>query len=484
MKMRCCPPTQHPAKAGNVASISSATHRDRSVPFRNYWGKSPLVLSLVPSLRRAASARRPFAVATVLAVLAASSGAGSVLNAGSAAAATSSTPIVIGGDGDLTLNAGIAQGFEAGIYRFNKAGGLDGRKIRFVGFLDDGLSGQTNLTNAQQLIENKHVMAVSPFSSAVATASTGTFLAQSKVPLVGWGTNVIFTTQPKWAFGINGNQNNNDVQSLGAATLILKATGNTKTPGKVKVAAIAENISPGITANNAVAGALKAAGLKIVYKQAPIAVLGTTNYAPYAQAIMASGANVAFETLDSPDCIGLAAALKSAGFKGTIVNGQTYFPGQLASQPNEAAALNGVYVEAEFPTDENNTPAVKQARKDLASVGAKPNLTFGTSVGYWSAIVLEQMLRATLAKVGGNPNKVTAATLQQTVNDNFTYTDPIAGGIGTEAFPAAQTVPTGCGTLVRTVGTSYKQIAPYQCNGIVNIVTQQKLNPLTGKPLS
>ena len=50
-----------------------------------------------------------------------------------ATAGASSTPIVVGGDGDLSISAGVVQGFEAGIYRFNKAGGLDGRKIQFLG---------------------------------------------------------------------------------------------------------------------------------------------------------------------------------------------------------------------------------------------------------------------------------------------------------------------------------------------------------------
>jgi ABC-type branched-subunit amino acid transport system substrate-binding protein len=395
--------------------------------------------------------------------------------------AASTTPIVVGGDGDLALEPGMGQGFQAGIYRFNKAGGLDGRMIQFTGFLDDGLSAQTNLTNAQQLVQNKHVMAVVPFQSAVADASVGVFLAQSKVPAIGWGTNVIFTTQGNWAFGINGNQNNNLVQGVAGAAQILAATGNTKTPNKLKVATIAENISPGITANNAVSGALKASGMQIVYKEAPLAVLGTTNFAPYAQAIIASGANVAFETLDIPDAVGLAAALKSAGFKGTIVNGVTYLPGLLASQPSEAAALNGVYVENEFPADENNTPAVKQAQQDLVAVGQPPHLTSGVSIGYWSAIVFEQMLKATLVKVGGDPNKVTGTTLQQTVTSGYTYTDPIAGGIGAEAFPAAQTLPTGCGTFVKTVGTNFKQIVPYQCLGVVNVATGKKTDPLTGK---
>ena len=53
------------------------------------------------------------------------------------------------------------------------------------------------------------------------------------------------------------------------------------------------------------------------------------------------------------------------------------------------------------------------------------------------------MLKSTLAAVGGNPAKVTGAALQQTVagGKSWSYTDPIADGIGTETFPAAETLP-------------------------------------------
>ena len=121
--------------------------------------------------------RQILAGATVVGMICASGGLSAAFTSGAASAATSSTPIVVGGDGDLAINAGVGPGFEAGIYRFNKAGGLDGRKIEFTGFLDDGFSPATNLTNAQELVENKHVMVVAPFLSEVSTASTGDFLA-------------------------------------------------------------------------------------------------------------------------------------------------------------------------------------------------------------------------------------------------------------------------------------------------------------------
>jgi ABC-type branched-subunit amino acid transport system substrate-binding protein len=424
--------------------------------------------------------RHLLTAATVVGALAASTG----LGAGTASATTSTTPIVVGGDGDLAISAGVAQGFEAGIYRFNKAGGLDGRKIQFTGFLDDAFNPATNLSNAQELVQSKHVFAVAPFSSEVATGATGSFLASSKVPFIGWSVNAAFETEPKWGFGINGAQGNPEVQGLAGMKQALAATGNTKTPSKAKIAFIGVDTPGGSIANAALAGVAKYAGMKVVYQQAPVPAAGTTSYAPYASALMASGANIVYEVLASAGSIGLAAQLKADGYKGIIINGVTYFPGQLSSQPNEASALNGVYVEDEFPADENGTPAVKQAQKDLTSVGQPPDLTSGVAVGYWSAILFEQMLKATLKAEGGNPNKVTSATLEQTVTKSFTYTDPIAGGIGTETFPAAETIPTGCGTLVKTVGTTFKQVSPYQCDGAVNVKLNKIVSQTTGKPAS
>jgi ABC-type branched-subunit amino acid transport system substrate-binding protein len=418
--------------------------------------------------------------AVVLGLTTASVGISTALSTGASSAATSSTPIVVGGDGDLAINAGVGPGFLAGIYRFNKAGGLDGRKIEFTGFLDDGFSPATNLTNAQELVENKHVMVVAPFLSEVSTASTGDFLAGAKTPFIGWAVNGTFVAQPKWGYGINGDQEN-PIEQNATVGQILVATHDQKTPGKVKIAYIAENVAGGITSNKALAGTAKYAGMKVVYEKAPIAVIGTTNYAPYAQAIIASGANVAFETLDTGDAIGLAAALKAAGFKGPIFNGVTYLPGSLGQSKSEESALQGVYVVNEFPADENNTPAVKQAEKDLSATGQPPYLTSGVSIGYWSAILLEQMLKATLKSVGGDPNKVTGATIAKTVNSGFTYTDPIAGGIGTEYFPADESTPTGCGTLLQTEGAGFKQVVPYECLGAINVVKDKKVNVKTGK---
>ena len=390
-----------------------------------------------------------------IAVVTTTVGMAALTNVPAGAATKDTTPIVVGGDGDLSISAGVTQGFNAGIYRFNKAGGLDGRKIQYLGFQDDAFNPATNLSNAQELVNSKHVFAIAPFVGQSAGAATGTFLDENKVPFLGWSTNAAFDTQPKWGFGINGNQGNPAVQGAGGMLQLLAAQGDTKTPSKMKMALIANDLSGAEIANKALAGVASAEGIDVVYQKAVIAAVGTTNYAPYAQALIASGANVVYEVLGATDSVGVAAALHAAGFKGIIVNGVTYYQGDMAAQgASTVQALQGVYVEDEFPANQNGTPAVVQGEKDLKSTGQNPGMTSGTAVGYWTAIVFEQMLRATLAKEGGNPAKVTGATLQQTVagSNSWVYTDPITGGIGTETFPAAETLPTGCGTLLKTGG--------------------------------
>ena len=425
--------------------------------------------------------RRQFLIGTmVVGLLVALGGLSCALDAAPASGATGSTPIVVGGDGDASLNAGAAQGFLAGIYRFNKAGGLDGRKIDYVGFLDDAFSAQTALTNAQELVQDKHAAFVAPLVSAVATASVGDFLAGAKVPFLGWAESTPFQSEPKWGFGIDGLLVNPAVE-MKSQSQYLVASGDTKDPGKFKLAYVGVDYASAITGVQALAGVTRSLGMKVVLMDDTMPVIGSVNYTPYVQAVLSSGANAVYEAVGTADAIGLAAALHAGGFKGMIINSVTYLPGSLASSPSDESALQGVYVADTFPANQNNTPAVKQEEQDLKATGQPPDLTTGVSIGYWSAIVLEQMLRATLKKVGGNPNMVTGAALEKLVNGGFTYTDPIPGGIGTEYFPAAEQVPNGCSTLLQTVGAGYKVVTPYQCLGDVNVLKDKNVDIKTGK---
>jgi hypothetical protein len=122
-----------------------------------------------------------------------------------------------------------------------------------------------------------------------------------------------------------------------------------------------------------------------------------------------------------------------------------------------------VYVANEFPANQNDTPAVKQAESDLRSVGVSPPyLTTGASVGYWSAKLLISMLEATKKKVG-SASKVTPLAVEQVVNSGYTYKDPLTGGIGTESFPQAERAPIACDTMLQIEGANYVQRVPFRC---------------------
>jgi len=223
--------------------------------------------------------RRQLLVGIILLGLLTASGALlPALGAAPASGATSSTPIIIGGDGDASLNAGAAQGFEAGIYRFNKGGGLDGRKIEYIGFLDDAFSPQTALTNAQEFVQDKHAMFVAPLVSAVATASVGDFLAGAKVPFLGWAESTPFQAESKWGFGIDGLLVNPAVE-MSSQSQYLVATGDTKDPSKFKLAYVGVDYASAITGVQALAGVSRYLGMKVVLIVDTVPVIGSVNYA-------------------------------------------------------------------------------------------------------------------------------------------------------------------------------------------------------------
>ena len=405
--------------------------------------------------------KRWLLVAASTAVLGAIMPVAAPLGVSSAGAASTKAPIVVGGEGQNELTPGASEGFEAGILRFNEAGGLDGRKIKYEGFLDDAFSPATALTNVQQLVEKDHVFAVVPFNNDTATDTISTFLAEHKTPLIGYGVTPPFIDDA-WAWGITGDYAKGATVATTAIVQLQSALH--KRGSQLKWAITANAIAAGVNAAKVTAAAIKSTSGNIVYDEANIPAIGTTNYQPYAQAIMSSGANVVFDGLGTADVIGLDAALKADGYKGTTLNGVAYFPGQLGSSASEESALQGAYISNQFPADEDNTPATRQAIKDLKAVGAPPYLTTGVSIGYWSAQVFIAMLKATEAKVG-NASKVTPEAMYRVVNAGFTYKGATAGGLATEKFPYAEHFGTLCFGLLRVEGSKYEDPEHYQCTG-------------------
>jgi ABC-type branched-subunit amino acid transport system substrate-binding protein len=306
------------------------------------------------------------------------------------------------------------------------------------------------------------VVADAPYASNICTSSGAGFLAQNKTPFIGWATCAGWLGN-HYGIGINGAQVNVQYQATNGMTQLVNAMKNmpaynVRQASDVKLALIGFSGANGAFAVTSLTAAAKAVGINVVYSQATIP-LAATNFAPYAQAVIGSGANAVYEITDAPLSVGLSGALKAAGFKGFAVNGVTYFPGQ--SNASMLAALDGVGIESEFPVNEDSSPAVQTAVQQLAADGKSTKLITGVSQGYWSADVLVQLLQATAKRVGAA--NITGAAIEATAQAGWTYT----GGLGTMSFPAAWTYPTGCGTLVQQQGTTYKLLEPYSCSSKV-----------------
>jgi branched-chain amino acid transport system substrate-binding protein len=388
-------------------------------------------------------------------------GVGTAAMAGSASASTkaaaASGPIVVGGV-DAGFNfPGTAAGFEAGIYRFNKAGGIEGRKIKFLGVQDDQDSPATETTDVNQLVQSEHVFAVTPFADDVASSQLTTFLGENKTLLVGYGVEQAFC-QNKWAISIIGCQQS--FQGWETTSSIRQIIQASKKPAsQLRVAMEGYDSAPAVTVSQTLGEVWTALGAKVVVNQNNIPVTGAQSQAPFVQAILATNPNIVFEVTGSAAGIALAAALHGAGYHGIIYNGATYEPAAVASQPSVASALTGVYTTNLLPTEYDGTPAVKQELKDLKSIGQPADIEIGTDAGYWSAQLLIQLLEATKARGAA----LTPANVSATVAKGITIKPTLAGGNGPLTWPTDSDQPQPCTSTVEGAGTTYRLFQKFTC---------------------
>jgi ABC-type branched-subunit amino acid transport system substrate-binding protein len=375
---------------------------------------------------------------------------------------TASTAAASGGDliiGGSTYSADFTDtdtGFLARITRFNASGGINGRKIKFVGAKDDGGSSATNQTQVQSLILNDHVMALAPVVTTAFQPASSDFAIQNHVPFFSWSFLPNECNSP-WSYGFNGCLVGSKVLNSSLTDPVSTLLGD---PKSIRLA-IQQNDNPsGLTSQALFSKLIALRGGQTVYQQANMPTTGTVDYTPYVQAILKTKPNLIILGPLFAQNIALSAALKAAGYKGAIQDYQTYVPGLLAKQPSVAAALEGEYIDSQIPPQEAETPAIKQMEADLTAIGKPTTLSLGDQVGYWIADLLIEMLQAT-AKAG---RPLTGDGLQQTANSGtFTYTPPLEGGVGPVKFPDAESAPVPCAALVQVAGAQYKVVVPFKC---------------------
>ncbi len=389
------------------------------------------------------------------------SAAGSSAGSSTTVAATGED-IVVEGVAAKTAHPGSDVGFNARITRFNNDGGVAGRKIKFLGVQDDGADPAKDLTEVQSMVLKDHVFAVAPVASTTFLAPSGDFLVQNKTPVLGYGSVPSFCFS-EWAFGYVGCQQNPKVNTTQGPEMVQSATGMKIADMKVAVEGLA--LQAAVIANQDATGTFKKLGATIVYDKNEVPLSGQgVDFTPFVQGIIGSKANVVFEVTDLPNSVALAGALKAAGYKGVIFNGTGYLPSQLATQTNLAAALDGTYTIVQAPAQEDQSPAIKQMEADLKAINAPTTIDLGTAIGYWTADMFIQMLKATAAK-----GPITQQSFHDVVNAGVTLNPEMKGSNGPLQFPLYESKPLPCASFVQAVGNHYVSKVPYTCYEDIDI---------------
>ncbi|MFF2773846.1 ABC transporter substrate-binding protein [Streptomyces sp. NPDC058052] len=406
---------------------------------------------------------RPFrvlaATLTLLLVTACNSASTGGSTPSSARGVTADT-IKVGGIVSMTTASGYSKkdtdlGARARYDRANAEGGINGRKIEYLGAEDDGQDPARNLAAARKLVQQEKVFAVSPMSSV--TFAGADFLDAQKVPTVGWGTLPSFCG-PDHIYGFNGclvpmpggTLNQTWPESL--ASVLGGARGKS-------VALIAGDNDAGKFGIRTFTQGFKAAGFQVPYAKAVVpATSMPSDWSAYTKEILRSGPGGApphavISVMQTPYNIGLFTALKRSGYKGVISDPTDYDPGLLAKNATKQA-LDGVHVLLQFQPFESDSPAMRQFKEDIrkAAGGKDVPLNMHMMTGYMSA----DLFLSIAAKAGKD---LTVESFQKAA-DGFSDTGTL---VGDRAEPKGKKESFGCGALVRLKNGRYEVAVPFTC---------------------
>ena len=403
-------------------------------------------------------------IVATLAVASAVSISGGAATAAPKVQGINGTVIKVGGisqGGAVFGAAGIDLGFKARIDRANSKKELGKYTIDYIGSTEDGGAVDKALPIAQSLVERDQVFAVAPAITLGMQQSVGTYLAGKKVPYYGIGFTPAFCVPNTYGISPAGCAAQ---AKYGYNTTILnadKAVG--KDPKDVKWAFVALGTPDGQHTLDGWSAFVKSTGGQLVYAKAPVPLGGASDYSPIVNEVLATHPDIVW-TLTGNEAFGVTAAFKNGGFTGVQGNSALYFPGLAAKFGAAASLVDGMIVQASTPVLEANYPFAKQMLADYQALGkTTDDITFGGMYAYMSA----DLLVATLKKVAPNFQNVV-----QMVSKGYKY-NPDKDSFPQE-WPAVYNSTGKCGAMVQLKGSTFTEVAPYNCNG-------QKVNTDTGK---
>ncbi len=389
----------------------------------------------------------------------ASGGSGSTSGGSGSTQGVTNSSITVGGLIYKTTSfgasvAGTEIGAKALFQRINDTGGINGRKIDFVGAQDDNGDPSKDLAAAQRLVEQDKVFAVVPVNTFAFTA--GSYLAQHNVPFFGYGYLTDFCkTSNQYGFGFNGCvfPTAGAPESQQFFYSLAKVVG---VHGQA-TAYIGTNSPEDIPFRKQFADAANAVGFKFVGLAPSIPQPNTpTDWSPYVNAIMHLNHGSQPEILysNAPNASvsgGLFSALRAAGYRGILIDGVSYRANVLQNAQTRSA-YQGAYIGVAVQPTQYNSPAVQQMKQDIAKVAGNVPVDLDMEVGYATADVFVQIL-----KLAGR-NLTTARFLAVARHDSVN-----SGISGPVSFPLGFSVGQLCAAIVRVEGSQFVLSQPLTC---------------------
>ncbi|ADP83731.1 ABC transporter substrate-binding protein [Pseudofrankia inefficax] len=371
------------------------------------------------------------------------------------------TSIKVGGLAYLTsasgsTMAGADVGAKVRFQRANDAGGVNGRKIDFIGVLDDGNDSNRNVSQAKVLADQEKVFAVVPEMTAYPTFVDT--LCSAGVPFFGWGFNGGYCGNTI-GFGLTGCLTNLTRSTSSTYGVMIQTLFGGDAKGRT-VALIGNDDDSARTGLADIRSQVQAVGAKVVYAENPVPDAGLTDTTAVTQAIMtaAGGAppQVVVYATDFAASTKITQALAAAGFTGKNINAVGYDPRLAAAN---FAGLQKSYTLLQWsPTEDASSPGVQQLIADFRKYAPDAAISLPTMAGYWAA----DMFLDAVTKTGKN---LTVNTFLKTLNTSYSYY--VDDAVPQTRFPLNHVVNAPCGSLVQLDGTKYDVATRLSCGQVL-----------------
>ncbi|MBX6391568.1 MAG: ABC transporter substrate-binding protein [Frankia sp.] len=369
------------------------------------------------------------------------------------------TEIKIGGLGYLTSPngssmAGADLGAKARFDRANDEGGINGRRINFMGMLDDGNDAARNASQARVLVEQEQVFAVVPVMASYANYVDT--MCSNVVPFFGWGFNPGFCGNTI-GFGITGCLVPED--RVASATMWGVLVQALFPDGQPKVALIGSDTDSSVIGIRDMEKQVEALGFDLVYAENPVPTAGITDTTPVVNDLMTAAdggpPDIIIYATDFGSTNKLIEALAAAGYPGRHLTTVGYDPRLAAAG---LPSMQGVYSGVQWSPAEADAPAVQQLVADIERYAPDAVLSLPTMAGYWAA---DMFVRAA-TEVGPD---LTVDALLELLNDDYTHY--VEGAVAETRFPLNHVISAPCGSVVQLNGNAYDIAVDLTCGSLV-----------------